>query len=226
MSVAAVSTTVQQQQQQLAAPSTGAQPGSRAGTIIKSAAIGGVVGAAALAGLSFTALPFIGALSAPIAAAIGGVAGLAIGGIVGWLRSRSGGDDANGYLYVSTDQPWPFDPLAEGRFPDSWVTDGEVVDRLRRHQPRIVRVGLDGTETPDGLRVAYVPSPFRFCLRCKVSYEQARGSDFAKLATLDAEGRSSAVSVISASIVRSLKQLPLDELPGTTSCPWLSPGKP
>ncbi|MCB0880070.1 MAG: hypothetical protein KDC46_13950 [Thermoleophilia bacterium] len=92
MSVAAVSTTVQQQQ--LAAPSTGAQPGSRAGTIIKSAAIGGVVGAAALAGLSFTALPFIGALSAPIAAAIGGVAGLAIGGIVGWLRSRSGGDDA------------------------------------------------------------------------------------------------------------------------------------
>ena len=47
-----------------------------------------------------------------------------------------------------------------------------------------------------------MPSPFRFCLRCRVSYEQARGSDFAKLATLSAEGRSSAMSLITASIVR------------------------
>ncbi|WP_186629410.1 DEAD/DEAH box helicase [Rhodococcus sp. BP22] len=127
-------------------------------------------------------------------------------------RDASGGDEANGYLYVSSDQPWPFDPLAEGRYPDSWVADGDVVDRLRKHQPRIVRVDVDGTESRDGMRVAYVPSPFRFCLRCKVSYEQARGSDFAKLATLDAEGRSSAVSVISASVVRALKQLPPEEL--------------
>ncbi|RRQ27379.1 DEAD/DEAH box helicase [Rhodococcus sp. Eu-32] len=127
-------------------------------------------------------------------------------------RDASGGDEANGYLYVSSDQPWPIDPLAEGRFPDSWVSDGEVVERLRKHQPRIVRVGVDGAEAQDGLRAAYVPSPFRFCLRCKVSYEQARGSDFAKLATLDAEGRSSAVSVVSASVVRSLKQLPEAEL--------------
>lgn len=125
----------------------------------------------------------------------------------------SGGDEANGYLYISSDQPWPIDPLAEGRFPDSWVSDGEVADRFRKHQPRIVRVGVDGVEASDGLKVAYVPSPFRFCLRCKVSYEQARGSDFAKLATLDAEGRSSAVSVVSASVVRSLKQLSEVELP-------------
>ncbi|MBA5845676.1 DEAD/DEAH box helicase [Gordonia amicalis] len=128
-------------------------------------------------------------------------------------RDASGGDDANGYLYVSDDQPWPTDPISEGRFPDSWITDGAVTERLRRHQPRIVRVGVDGTETADGLSMAYVPSPFRFCLRCKISYEQTRGNDFAKLATLDAEGRSSAVSVISASVVRSLRQLPADELP-------------
>lgn len=128
-------------------------------------------------------------------------------------RDASGGDDANGYLYISEDQPWPTDPVAEGRFPDSWVSDGAVIDRLRRHQPRIVTVGVDGTESSDGLRMAYVPSPFRFCLRCKISYEQTRGTDFAKLATLDAEGRSSAVSVVSASVVRSLMQLPADELP-------------
>ncbi|MEE3922098.1 hypothetical protein V2I01_38845 [Micromonospora sp. BRA006-A] len=37
-----------------------------------------------------------------------------------------------------------------------------------------------------------------------MSYEQTRGKDFAKLATLDQEGRSSATSLVSASIVRSL----------------------
>jgi hypothetical protein len=50
-----------------------------------------------------------------------------------------------------------------------------------------------------------VPSPFRFCLRCRTSYEQARGNDFAKLAKLSAEGRSSAMSLITASIVRTLR---------------------
>src|SRR5262249_11374418 len=56
-----------------------------------------------------------------------------------------------------------------------------------------------------GVYAAYVPSPFRFCLRCRTSYEQARGSDFAKLAKLSAEGRSSAMTLITASIVRTLR---------------------
>jgi hypothetical protein len=42
-------------------------------------------------------------------------------------------------------------------------------------------------------------------LRCRASYEQARGSDFAKLAKLSAEGRSSAMSLVMASIVRTLR---------------------
>lgn len=127
-------------------------------------------------------------------------------------RDASGGDDANGYLYISTEQPWPIDPLAEGRFPDSWVSDGQIVERLRKYQPRNVRVDVGGVEDPSGNQATYIPSPFRFCLRCKVSYEQARGNDFAKLATLDAEGRSSAVSVVSAAIVRALRQVPLEDL--------------
>lgn len=46
-----------------------------------------------------------------------------------------------------------------------------------------------------------------------MSYEQVRGSDFGKLATLDAEGRSSAMTLLSASIVRSLREVPSDQLP-------------
>ena len=66
-------------------------------------------------------------------------------------------------------------------------------------------VDVYGRERPatGGIEAAFIPAPFRFCLRCGVSYEQVRGRDFAKLATLDQEGRSSATSLISTSIVRS-----------------------
>lgn len=129
-------------------------------------------------------------------------------------RDASGGDQANGYLYISTDQPWPVDPLLEGRLPDSWLIDGEIIDRRKQYLPRRIRVDVGGNEVTGGggVEAAFVPAPFRFCLRCKVSYEQARGSDFAKLATLDMEGRSSAVSVLSTSIVRSLDKIPESEL--------------
>ncbi len=67
---------------------------NRGATVAKHAIIGGALGAAAGAALSFTALPFIGALSAPIAAAIGGAAGLVIGGLVGFFKSRTSSDQA------------------------------------------------------------------------------------------------------------------------------------
>jgi hypothetical protein len=41
-------------------------------------------------------------------------------------RDSSGGDRVTGYLYVSEDDPWPVDPLGNGRFPDYWlVTDDD-----------------------------------------------------------------------------------------------------
>ncbi|MFF4024042.1 DEAD/DEAH box helicase [Nocardia elegans] len=131
-------------------------------------------------------------------------------------RDESGGARTDGYLYLSSKHPWPADPLQEGRLPDSWVEDGDVLDRLRNHLPRRVRVDVSGSEVnADGTEAAFVPTPFRFCLRCRVAYEQSRGRDFAKLATLDVEGRSSAVSVLSSSIVSTLKKLPPEQLSKT-----------
>ncbi|CAG7641698.1 DEAD/DEAH box helicase [Rhodococcus opacus] len=131
-------------------------------------------------------------------------------------RDASGGDFANGYLYISEEHPWPFEPEKEGRLPDSWVEGGDIVDNRRKYLPRRIRVDATGMEANSGgTEAAFVPAPFTFCLRCRTSYEQIRGQDFAKLATLDAEGRSSAVSVISASIVRALKQVPEEELSRT-----------
>ncbi|HZL06623.1 MAG TPA: DEAD/DEAH box helicase, partial [Coriobacteriia bacterium] len=132
----------------------------------------------------------------------------------------SGGDSVTGYLYVSADLPWPEDPVITNRLPDHWLTttpDGrtEVIATKAKYLPTEVWVYPDGSEAPrgDGLQAWFVSTPFAFCMRCRVSYEQIRGNDYAKLATLDREGRSSAVTVVSASIVRSLKQLAPTELP-------------
>ena len=132
----------------------------------------------------------------------------------------SGGDAVTGYLYVSSDLPWPVDPVSEGRLPDHWLTaddSGEnvVIKSKEKYLPETVWLAPDGTQVGpgEGLQAWFVSTPFAFCMRCRVSYEQVRGSDFAKLATLDQEGRSSAVTVIAASIVRALKSLTPTELP-------------
>jgi serine/threonine protein kinase len=132
----------------------------------------------------------------------------------------TGGKGTDGYLYISQDRPWPRDAqsaIGDRRLPESWLEvderGQEVVKRtFRSRMPQPVTVDPFGTEGRGDLEAAYIPSPFLFCLRCGVSYEQTRGRDFAKLATLDQEGRSSATSLISASIVRSLKAVPAEEL--------------
>jgi ATP-dependent helicase YprA (DUF1998 family) len=128
--------------------------------------------------------------------------------------SDASGDEA-GYLYVSDDQPWPASldiAVADGRLPYSWTVladDGGTIlaPGKERYLPEVVQVALDGTEvaSDQGIPAAWITTPFRFCLRCRVSYERNRGQDFAQLAKLSTEGRSSALSVISASVVRALR---------------------
>ena len=136
----------------------------------------------------------------------------------------SGSDFTTGYLYVSADLPWPAEPLSAGVLPDSWIAinpdtgAAELLETKRKYLPTPVGVTPDGTLTARGrgsLDAWFMSTPFAFCLRCKVSYEQVRGNDFGKLATLDAEGRSSAMTLLSSAIVRSLKQLPTSELSPT-----------
>jgi superfamily II DNA/RNA helicase len=138
-------------------------------------------------------------------------------------NDASGGNDNSGYLFVSDDQPWPEvqeQALTDGRLPYSWVTydpatGGQIIDPVRAAaMPEPVYVDVTGFkgDKSTGTYAAYLPSPFRFCLRCRTSYEQTRGSDFAKLAKLSAEGRSSAMSLVTASIVRTLKTMPGNQL--------------
>lgn len=142
------------------------------------------------------------------------------GGGIGYEPRRdtaaSGGRAGDGYLYIDAERHWPRTPeqaISERRLPESWLevddTGREVVRASYRPRlPSAVIVDPYGIEDQGELKAAFIPSPFLFCLHCGVSYEQTRGRDFAKLATLDQEGRSSATSLVSASIVRSLKAVP------------------
>ncbi|GAA1086721.1 protein kinase domain-containing protein [Nocardiopsis metallicus] len=128
---------------------------------------------------------------------------------------------SEGYLYVSPDSPWPESleaVLDRNLLPESWTEADDnhqvsVRKNYRNNVPRAVTVDVLGREGEDGLNAAFIPAPFLFCLHCGVSYEQKRGKDFAKLASLGQEGRSSATSLVSGTIVRSLKAVPAEALP-------------
>lgn len=133
-------------------------------------------------------------------------------------------DRSDGYLFISDDQPWPVDPIEDGRLPGSWLSvtpSGTGVTKLRAADvPERVNITPDGLLTPlsddevaQDTLAAWIPGTFRFCLACGVSYEAARTSEYTKLATLDREGRSSAMTVLATSLLTSLKALPNDELP-------------
>jgi len=119
-----------------------------------------------------------------------------------------------GFLYLSTDAPWPEgDEAVLARLPDDWIEEYHGAERVkvsrRPHLPQSVQVGLQGEiGIEGGLTCHYVSAPFRFCLRCGVSYSFRSDSDFAKLTTLGSEGRSTATTILSLSAIRSLRAEP------------------
>lgn len=138
------------------------------------------------------------------------------------LRVTEQGD---GYLFISEELPWPANPIADGRLPQSWLSQGaagvtvtktrakDVPERVSVHPNGAVTI-LGDDDVPDGETLAaWIPGIFRFCLKCGVSYEAPRTSEYTKLVTLDREGRSSAMTVLATSLIASLKELPEAELP-------------
>jgi ATP-dependent helicase YprA (DUF1998 family)/very-short-patch-repair endonuclease len=120
--------------------------------------------------------------------------------------------EATGLLYLCAD-PWPAvnDPALLDIVPDDWViTDGadRSLDPARRTRlPAALRVDEYGTVTDDGLPVAFFER-LDFCPSCKTSYESHKQSEFSRVASLGTEGRASAVTVLTQSIVRALRQEP------------------
>lgn len=124
----------------------------------------------------------------------------------------------SGFLYLSADNPWPDDPEAIlERVPEEWLEERrggmQVKASQRKSLPRRMSVGTDGAEASGSIATSFIPAPFRFCLRCGVSYGSSRMGDYTKLATLATEGRSTATTILSLSAIRHLKRdgsLPAD----------------
>jgi ATP-dependent helicase YprA (DUF1998 family)/very-short-patch-repair endonuclease len=124
--------------------------------------------------------------------------------------------EATGLLYIS-EQPWPGpnNPNLLELVPDDWVvTDGtdRSLDPARQSRlPDAYQVDEFGTIADDGLAVAFFER-LDFCPSCKTSYESAQQSEFSRVASLGTEGRASAVTVLTQSVVRALRaETNLDE---------------
>jgi ATP-dependent helicase YprA (DUF1998 family)/very-short-patch-repair endonuclease len=121
-----------------------------------------------------------------------------------------------GYLYFSSDNPWPGDRQDEllDRLPDDWVEEHRGQQRVKpsrqKDLPQPVRVGPDGMQGSEGLDGYFLTAPFRFCLNCGVAYNFRQTSDFGKLTALGSEGRSTATTILSLSAIRGLKGSDLD----------------
>ena len=115
-------------------------------------------------------------------------------------------DKQPGFIYFSTDKPWPQDDKSVlERLPDDWIEDSRIKNSRNNQLPRLVRIGRDGKESDDGLECHYLPERFHFCLQCGVAYDMRQRSDLAKLSELGFGGRSTATTIMSLYAIRGLR---------------------
>lgn len=120
----------------------------------------------------------------------------------------------SGYIHISKDNPWSdeFEDVIE-RIPEEWLERKSDKIKIKQNNkkwlPQSIELAQDGHYSGEGIRATYFPAPFRFCLNpdCSVAYG-GRRSDFAKLATLGEDGRSTATTILA---LTTLTQLHLDE---------------
>jgi ATP-dependent helicase YprA (DUF1998 family) len=122
------------------------------------------------------------------------------------------GSDQIGYLYFNSANPWPNDAEAVlTRVPEDWLEDDKGKIRIKKSRrddlPIPHWIGPNGMEAKDGKECHFTSFPFKFCLNCGVSYD-TRGTDFARLTTLGAGGRSSSTTILALSTIRNLEKEP------------------
>ncbi|MDR0285345.1 MAG: DEAD/DEAH box helicase [Propionibacteriaceae bacterium] len=126
-------------------------------------------------------------------------------------------DEQDGYLFVDSADPWPNDPI--DRLPDVWTETSasgalRVIPSRKDRVPQAVVLNQMGEllepddfpANPRRVEAAWIPKGLLFCLRCGTTYHQARALEASKVVALDQEGRSSAMTVLSLSIMKSLEQ--------------------
>ncbi|MCL4761658.1 MAG: DUF1998 domain-containing protein [Burkholderiales bacterium] len=103
-------------------------------------------------------------------------------------------------------------------YPEDWLeidAVGELRLRTAHRNHRAQRIQVDPTGQIGGGNAAwFIPGKFRFCLACKTVYS-AQGKDNNRLASLSAEGRSSATTLFTHSMLRWMGKQTIDSIPPT-----------
>lgn len=115
----------------------------------------------------------------------------------------SEGEKTGFFLLTPQDPDFTFTGNVED-YPESWLETGPAsTPRLKKAYRKLqavpMRVAPDGT-TRAGMAGYFLPGKFRFCLRCRVVHS-VQGKDSNRLATLSAEGRSSATTILTTSVL-------------------------
>ncbi|MFD2233198.1 DEAD/DEAH box helicase [Phaeospirillum tilakii] len=113
-------------------------------------------------------------------------------------------DEQAGYLMPDPEGEEPFSG-APDEYPEEWTEPAGSGLRLkstrRKQAPRRLSVAPDGTIGPGGHDMLFLPGKFQFCPTCR-DLPPARAREINKLAGLSAEGRSSATTLLTSSILR------------------------
>jgi superfamily II DNA/RNA helicase len=95
----------------------------------------------------------------------------------------------------------------EDDMPDFWKEDFHGVQRIKKdyekHVPRLKYIDIYGEANEEGNPFYYIPGAIRFCPHCFTTHE-AKGKDINRLSGLSGEGRSSATTMLSLSILDNL----------------------
>lgn len=95
-------------------------------------------------------------------------------------------------------------------YPDDWIEEGTKGRRLKsshrgKHEGQRLVLGPDGQNAAEGITAWFFPGRFRFCPHC--CYQPAgQARDINKLASLSAEGRSSATTLITTTALDWMEQ--------------------
>jgi DEAD/DEAH box helicase/Domain of unknown function (DUF1998)/Helicase conserved C-terminal domain len=129
------------------------------------------------------------------------------------LNDEDAPDDANarwGFIMLEPiDGEFQFDGDVDS-YPESWTEQTKAGElRLkaayRKNRAELVSVLPDGTTGANGRRAWFMPGRFRFCAACGDYYSDST-RDINRLAALSAEGRSSATTIIIATILQWMNE--------------------
>lgn len=131
-------------------------------------------------------------------------------------RSTDEPDTELGYIVPRTGTGFNPNDI-EASYPSDWLEFKSHRARLkysyRRYRPVPVWVDTEGCVGTAGLKAWYISRSFRFCLNseCNAYYEGSIRSEFTKISGLSSEGRSSATTVVSLSVLRHLMDTDLKD---------------